>query len=143
MPIARLETELCFALYSASNFVTNLYRPLLDPYGLTYTQFIVLMALWDKEDVTITSLADKLGLSKSTMTPLLKRLEEKSFIERRASSESEREKRIVLTDAGRELSFKSAEITGQAFCGTGISREDAGALITLCQKIISPATELA
>ncbi|MEM7316007.1 MAG: MarR family transcriptional regulator, partial [Planctomycetota bacterium] len=73
MPAARLDDQLCFALYSASNRLTNIYRPILESMGLTYTQFVTLMALWEKDDVSISQLAQTTGLSKPTMTPLLKR----------------------------------------------------------------------
>ena len=69
MSVATLDTQLCFALYSASNQLTSIYRKLLEPLDLTYTQFIVLMALWEKDDISISELADKAGLGKATMTP--------------------------------------------------------------------------
>jgi len=137
MSIAKLDTELCFALYSASHHITGIYRPLLEPLDLTYTQFIVLMALWQEDNVSISSLASKTKLTAATMTPLLKRLEQKGFIRREIKPGNERQKNIKLTTAGRELSFKSSEVTNQAFCSTGLSRKQANELIWLCHKIIS------
>ena len=136
MLAAKLDNELCFALYSASNHITSIYRPLLEPLGLTYTQFIVLMALWEKDDISISKLAETVGLSKATMTPLLKRLEQKSLIQRKVLPDNERQKSIVLTAAGRALSQQSADITKQAFCATGLTRAQADELIALCRLVV-------
>lgn len=136
MPVAQLDSQLCFALYSASSRLTSIYRPLLDSIGLTYTQFIVLMALWEKDDISISHLAEKAGLSKATMTPLLKRLEQKQLIHRTVLANNERQKSITLTESGRELSLQSAAITEQAFCSTGLSKQQASDIIGLCKKIV-------
>ena len=80
MSVAQLNEQLCFALYSASNHLTSIYRPLLESLGLTYSQFIVLMALWEKDNISISQLAKNTKLSKATMTPLLKRLEQKELV---------------------------------------------------------------
>ena len=138
MPTAKLDTELCFALYFASNRLTSIYRPILEPYDLTYTQFIVLMALWEEDGISITRLAERTGLSNATMTPLLKRLESKSYISRKVLAHNERQKNIVLTKAGRDLSLVSSEITKQAFCSTGLSKAQAIELIRCCRKIVKP-----
>lgn len=135
MSVARLNEQLCFALYSASNRVTSIYRPILDKLGLTYTQFMVLMTLWEEDGISISLLADRTALSKATMTPLLKRLEQKGLIERQRLLDNERQKSVVLTDAGRDLSLKSEAITQQAFCQTHLSKEEAQTMIALCQKI--------
>ena len=135
MPIAKLDTELCFALYSASNRLTSIYRPILEPYDLTYTQFIVLMALWEEDSISITRLAERTGLANATMTPLLKRLEKKSYISRKVLVDNERQKCIVLTKAGRDLSLKSGEITKQAFCSTGLTKAQATDIIRCCKQI--------
>ena len=137
MRVAKLDNQLCFALYSASSRLTSIYRPLLDPLGLTYTQFIVLMALWQEENIKISQLADKTGLSKATMTPLLKRLEEKGLINRTVLAENERQKIVTLTEQGRGLSDKSAELTDKAFCATGLTKQQANDMIMLCHKIVS------
>jgi len=133
---ARLDQQLCFALYSASNRLTRIYRPLLEPLGLTYTQFVVLMALWEKESISISQLAAKTGLTKATMTPLLKRLEQKELIERQRLTGNDRQKNVVLTDQGRELSRQSEEITHQAYCRTGLTKKQANDLIATCREIL-------
>lgn len=135
MTVAKLDQQLCFALYSASSKLTSIYRPLLDPLDITYTQFVVLMALWEEDGIAISRLAERTSLSKATMTPLLKRLEQKGLIERQTLKENERQKNIVLTNAGKKLSKQSIDITEQAFCGTGLSRKEAEQAIKLCHKI--------
>ncbi|WP_086933901.1 MarR family winged helix-turn-helix transcriptional regulator [Agarilytica rhodophyticola] len=136
MSVPTLDSQLCFALYSASSHLTSIYRPLLDPLGLTYTQFIVLMALWEEDNISISQLAKKASLSKATMTPLLKRLEQKQLIRRQVLTENERQKNIVLTDAGRDLSKKSAEITDKVFCSTGLTVEQAKEIMSLCRLML-------
>lgn len=136
MSTARLDSQLCFALYSASNHVTSIYRPILEPLDLTYTQFVVLMALWEQDTISISQLAQKAGLSKATMTPLLKRLEQKGLISRELLPDNERQKSIVLTAAGRALGEESNAIIEQVFCQTGLSIEEAHTLIRLSKKLV-------
>ena len=135
MSIAQLNEQLCFALYSASNSLTRVYRPLLEPLGLTYPQFVVMMALWQEDGVSITNLAKKTRLSKATMTPLLKRLEHKQLIERQMVDQNERQKSIVLTEAGHQLALQSEEITNKVFCATTLSAEEVSKMIELCHRI--------
>ena len=137
MSTARLDSQLCFALYSASSHVTSIYRPILEPLDLTYTQFVVLMALWEQDTISISQLAHKAGLSKATMTPLLKRLEQKGLINRELLPDNERQKSIVLTTAGRALGEESNAITEQVFCQTGLSIEEAHTLIRLSKKLLT------
>ncbi len=93
------------------------------------------MALWEKDNILISQLAQRTGLTKATMTPLLRRLEEKGLINRVVPDDNERQKNIVLTDSGRELSFKSEEVTKQAFCATTLSESESKDIIALCKKI--------
>ena len=137
MSVAKLDKQLCFALYSASSQLTSIYRSLLEPLGLTYTQFIVLMALWEQDNISISELAIKAGLGKATMTPLLKRLEKKELIHRKILPDNERQKVITLTESGRQLSQHSMEITEQAFCATGLSKQQANDMIKHCQDIVT------
>lgn len=135
MSVAKLDSQLCFALYSASSHLSSIYRPLLDPLDLTYTQFIVLMALWEEDAISISQLAKRVKLSKATMTPLLKRLEQKQLIQRQVLSENERQKNITLTEDGKKLSLNSKEITENAFCATGLTKKQASDLMMLCSLI--------
>lgn len=136
LSVAKLDSELCFALYSASNYLTSIYRPLLEEYDLTYPQFVVLMALWEADDISISQLAKKSGLGKATMTPLLKRLEQKLLIQRTICPDNERQKSITLTRIGRDLSKHSSDITKKVFCTTGLSEQQAHEMIAMCHQIV-------
>lgn len=137
MSTPTLDNQLCFALYSASNRLSSIYRPILKTFDLTYTQFIVLLALWEEDGISISHLAKRTGLTNATMTPLLKLLEKKKLITRQLLAGNERQKDIVLTDAGRRLSFKSKEITQEAFCSTGLTKKQAKEMILCCQQIVA------
>ena len=142
MTAAKLDEQLCFALYSASNHITGIYRELLEPLGLTYPQFVVLMALWEEDGVSISQLANRAGLSKPTMTPLLKRLEHKGLIERQTLPDNERQKCIALTEQGRKLSRSSTEITEKVLCATGLTLDQATFMIEQCRKIVEESPGL-
>jgi len=132
---ARLSDQLCFALYSASNRLTAIYRPILKPLGLTYTQFVVMMALWEIDDISITALATHTNLSKATMTPLLKKLELKGLIKLNRVIGNDRQKKISVTETGKKLASKSIKATEDAFCAAGISQKQAKAIIDTCNQI--------
>jgi len=98
-----LENLLCFSLYSASMAINRTYKPMLDQLGITYPQYLVLNALWEEDDQTIGSIADRLGLESSTVTPLVKRLEAASLVTRTRHRSDERRVLVALTERGREL----------------------------------------
>jgi len=106
----RLDDQLCFALYAASRAVTQRYRPLLDELGLTYPQYLVMLALWEHGPTTVKGLGEALQLDYGTLSPLLKRLAAADLVERRRRSEDERSVEITLTEAGRELRTRAADI---------------------------------
>ena len=108
--LPRLDNQLCFALYSASLATTKLYKPLLQPWGLTYPQYLVMLALWENDDCMVSELGERLFLDSGTLTPLLKRMESAGWLQRRRDRADERRVRIVLTAAGRELREKLAGI---------------------------------
>lgn len=132
---ARLEDQLCFALYSASNRLTSIYRPILEPLNLTYTQFVVMMALWESDGISITELAERSHLGKATMTPLLKKIETKGLITMQRVVENERQKRVNLTSKGKDLASKSFEATTAAFCATGLTLAQVQTVIEACHQI--------
>lgn len=99
----RLDAQLCFALYAASNRMTRLYRPELTPLGLTYPQYLVLLVLWEKSPLCVSDLGLRLGLDSGTLTPLLKRMQAHDLVERRRCSEDERKVLIALTARGESL----------------------------------------
>lgn len=117
--------------------MTQAYRPLLEPLGLTYPQFIVMMALWEDDDVPASTLAGRVRLGKSTMTPLLRRLEGKGLVERRVNADDERQLRIRLTAAGADLATAGSQAADQAFCATGLDLEEALELRQRCLELIA------
>jgi MarR family transcriptional regulator, organic hydroperoxide resistance regulator len=117
----KLPTFLCFAIYSANLAFGRAYKPILDELGLTYTQYIALVALGDGDDQTVGELGDKLFLESNTLTPILKKLESLGFVERRRDPADERQVRLKLTAAGRRLVDKDP---GRAlFDATGLGDE--------------------
>ena len=98
-----LDDQLCFALYAASRAVTQLYRPLLDELGLTYPQYLVMLLLWERGEMTIGDLADTLQLDYGTLSPMVKRLERAGLVERRRAADDERVVRVTVSDVGQKL----------------------------------------
>lgn len=116
VPQLRLDNQLCFALYAASGLVTRAYRPLLEPLGLTYPQYLVMLALWEDAPRTVKALGQTLDLDSGTLTPLLKRLEAAGFVTRTRDAQDERRVQIALTDAGLALRDKAAEVPAALAC---------------------------
>jgi DNA-binding MarR family transcriptional regulator len=106
-PAPRLEDFLCFAIYSANLAYGRAYKPILEELGLTYTQYITIVALWEDDHQTVGSLGEKLFLESNTLTPILKKLEELGYLHRRRDPKDERQVVISLTDAGRRLREKA------------------------------------
>ena len=134
-PLA-LENQLCFPLYAASKELTRRYKPFLDPLGLTYTQYVAMMVLWEQDGITVGELGSKLYLDSATLTPLLKRLEAHGFVRRERSHEDERAVIVTLTDEGRALRERALEVP---YCMAGcleISPEDATELKMLLEKLL-------
>ena len=107
-----LDNQLCFALYSTSLAMTKLYKPLLEEMGLTYPQYLVMLVLWEQDDMAVSELGSRLYLDSGTLTPLLKRMEVAGVLTRRRSTDDERRVHIVLTEAGRKLKSRAARIPG-------------------------------
>lgn len=123
-----LEDQLCFSLYSTSMAVSRLYKPLLDGLGITYPQYLVLNALWEKDGLSIGAIAARLDLEPSTITPLVKRLEAASLVGRTRSAEDERSVRVTLTDRGKALSEQSRCLGEALFAKAGMTAEEMIAL---------------
>ena len=135
--LLKLDNQLCFRLYAASRQVTRLYRPLLDALGITYPQYLVLLALWqwesegDRVPVTVSRISARLLLDAGTLTPLLKRMEEAGFVGRERGGEKGadgREVHIRLTRAGRALKTRAAKIPLALACLPGLPVNDIPAL---------------
>jgi DNA-binding MarR family transcriptional regulator len=124
----RLDNQLCFAVYAAAHAFYATSKPLLQPLGLTYPQYLVMLALWQKDGVTVSGLGHRLGLDSGTLTPLLKRLEAAGLVGRLRDAADERQVRITLTAAGRALKQKARSIPQQLLCASGLAPNDLGTL---------------
>ena len=124
----RLDNQLCFAVYAAAHAFNATYKPLLEPLGLTYPQYLVMLVLWQEDDVTVSSVGARLGLDSGTLTPLLKRLEAAGLVARLRDAADERQVRITLTSAGRALKQKAKAIPQELFCALGLPLGEIGAL---------------
>ena len=124
----RLDDQLCFALYAATNAITRAYRPLLRELGVTYPQYLTLMALWQHNTGTVSELAQRLDLPAHALSPLLQRLEEAGLILRRRSPLDSRAVVVELTSLGRELETSAAGVQLAVECATGLSPHALAAL---------------
>jgi DNA-binding MarR family transcriptional regulator len=115
-----LDRQVCFALAVASRTVISLYRPLLEPMGLTHPQYLVMLALWEAEPLRVNELADRLSLEPATLSPLLKRLETGGLVTRRRDPDDERAVAVALTPAGRRLRRKAERIPPAVVARLGI-----------------------
>ncbi|MDT5397855.1 MAG: MarR family transcriptional regulator, organic hydroperoxide resistance regulator [Mycobacterium sp.] len=120
-----IDSQLCFALYSASRAMTAAYRPILAELKLTYPQYLVLLVLWEDEPVTVRRLGERLRLDSGTLSPLLKRLEANGFVRRERSTDDERLVEVTLTPAGRRLEETAQCIPAELFSATGMSERQA------------------
>ncbi len=102
----KLDNQLCFPLYAAARKVVGAYTPFLKPLGLTYTQYIVFMVLWENDDLTVGEIGKKLMLDNGTLTPLLKKMEEAGHLTRKRSEKDERVVTVSLTEEGKEMKNK-------------------------------------
>lgn len=118
----RLADFLCFAVYSANLAYGRAYKPILDKLGVSYTQWIIIVALWEQDELTVGQLGEKLFLESNTLTPILKKLESLGLVERRHGTVDERQRFILLTDKGRALREEGLQRTLVAV--TGLTRDE-------------------
>ena len=123
-----LDEQLCFALHSASRAMTNCYRPLLDDIGLTYSQYAVMLVLWEHGSVPLGRLCTRLQLDTGTLSPLLKRLAAEGLLTRRRRAEDERTVQLTLTERGRELEQRASSIQARVQDATGLPAGELTAL---------------
>ncbi len=135
----KLDNQLCFAVYAAAHAFNATYKPLLEPLGLTYPQYLVMLVLWQEDRVTVSAIGGRLGLDSGTLTPLLKRLEAAGLVSRLRDAADERQVRISLTAAGRALKQKAKGIPQDLFCALGLSL---GEITALRGKLESLAANL-
>jgi DNA-binding MarR family transcriptional regulator len=136
----KLDDFLCFAVYSAGHAFTRVYKPLLDRLGLTYPQYLVMVVLWEEDGQTVGSLADRLFLESSTLTPMLKRLEAMDLVSRRRDRTDERVVRIELTEPGRALREQARDVPDCIVDASGLNGAE---LKTLQQQIKALRASLA
>ena len=137
----KLKNQLCFPLYACAKEVVRLYTPYLDPLGLTYTQYITMMVLWEKKNVSVKALGEILWLDSGTLTPLLKKLEAKGLVTRARSRNDERSVEIGLTDAGRALREQAAAVPEQVGSCLKMPPDEAAALYSLLYKALGRLAE--
>ncbi len=117
----RLDRQLCFALYKATNRITRLYTDLLSEYGITYPQYLVLLVLWEKDGIAVKEVMNRLNLDSGTLSPIIKRLENAGFVTKTRSASDERLVLVQLTDKARQLQPMIAEVQEQVACQTKLS----------------------
>lgn len=132
----KLENQLCFPLYAAARKVVNLYTPYLAPLNLTYTQYLVMMVLWEAESISVKELGQKLFLDSGTLTPLLKNLEKKGFVERNRSKEDERVTIVSVTEEGRTLREQALHVPESVGSCVQIKPEEALSLYQTLYRIL-------
>lgn len=133
----KLKNQICFPLYAAARKVTAAYTPYLKPLGITYTQYVALLVLWETDDIRIGDLCDRLYLDNGTVTPLVKKMEANGLVTRQRSGEDERCVYVRLTKKGQKMREQAKDIpmkVGQ--CMTVLSEEEAGMLYGLLYKIL-------
>ncbi|MBX3605034.1 MAG: MarR family transcriptional regulator [Piscinibacter sp.] len=130
-----LDRQLCFALYSASLATTRLYKPLLEPLGLTYPQYLVLMVLWQRDGQGVGELGERLFLDSGTLTPLLKRMEASGWLRRARSADDERRVVVSLTPEGRALRRRALEFPKHLAAAMDCSRDELAALTAQLQQL--------
>ena len=108
--VMKLDNQICFPLYAAARYVTGLYTPYLKELGLTYTQYITFLVLWEKDGISVSEIGSRLMLDNGTLSPMLKKMEQAGYIERKRSSDDDRVVIVSLTKKGRELQEKAKEI---------------------------------
>lgn len=132
----KLENQLCFPLYAAAREIIKRYKPFLDPIGLTYTQYIAMMVLWDRHCVTARELGEYLYLDSGTLTPLLKKMEAMNLVTRERSEADERQLVVTVTETGMALRERAADIPLQMAGCTGLTPEEGMELYRLLYRIL-------
>ncbi|KFA98416.1 MarR family transcriptional regulator [Vibrio mediterranei] len=130
-----IDKQVCFALYSASNALTRAYRPILEQIDLTYLQYMTMLVLWKKAPMNVKDIGADLKLDSGTLTPLLKRLEQKGLVERKRSETDERARMITVTEQGFALRDKAMSVPNSIACKAQLDLEDALTLKRICEQL--------
>lgn len=134
--ILKLENQLCFPLYACSKEVVRRYKPFLDEIDLTYTQYIVMLVMWEKSKITVKELGECLYLDSGTLTPVLKKLEAKGYVSRSRSKEDERNLDVTLTSHGKQLREEAVDIPSKIGRCIDLSKEEVLKLYELLYKVL-------
>ena len=134
--VLRLDHQLCFPLYACAKEIVRRYKPFLDEIGLTYTQYITMMVLWEKKQVTVKELGESLFLDSGTLTPLLKKMEQKGLLTRKRSMEDERVLLVTITEEGEALKEQAVNVPTQLMSCITMDAEDAAKLYELLYKVL-------
>ena len=133
----KLNNQLCFPLYAAARHVVNLYTPVLKPLGLTYTQYLVFLVLWEKDGIPVGEICEKLMLDNGTLSPLLKKMQQAGYIERKRSAEDDRVVVITLTKEGMALQKKAKDVPKQVAGCVDLPMEKAHQLYALLHELLA------
>lgn len=136
----RLKNQLCFPLYVCSKEIVKAYKPYLDELNLTYTQYITMMVMWEHKELKVKEVGEYLYLDSSTLTPLLKRLEEKGYVTRRRSSEDERDLIVTITDSGEALKEKAVTVPAKLSACVNLDPQKVQELHGLLGEVIGELT---
>ena len=132
----KLEKQLCFPLYAVSKEIVKKYKPYLDELDLTYTQYITMMVMWEHKEMNVKELGEHLYLDSGTLTPVLKKLEQKGWVKRNRAKEDERVLIVTLTAEGEKLRDKAVEIPQKAGVFVRLNQEEAASLYKILYKIL-------
>lgn len=135
----KLENQLCFPLYAASRKIVSAYTPYLKPLGITYTQYITFMVLWEEDGLFVGDICSQLHLDNGTLTPLLKKMEKQGFVVRRRDETDERKVRVFLTDEGRAMKERVRDIPRKVGSCVDLDTEEARTLYRLLYKLLDEA----
>ena len=139
----RLDRQICFPLYAATNLLQRLYRPLLTPLGLTYSQYLVMLLLWQRKTASVGELRDCLHLDNGTLTPLLKRMEQAGFVTRQRDVSDERRVLVALTRHGAALRRKAEHVPAALAARIGMGDGDGAALHDLTTALVDRLAQIA
>lgn len=137
----KLENQLCFPLYACAKEIVRRYKPFLDELDLTYTQYITMMVMWEHRQINVKELGEYVYLDSGTLTPVLKKLEQKGYVERKRSTEDERTLTVTITEKGDALRDKAVTVPGNLMKCINLDAEDSKALYVMLYKLLGSLKE--
>lgn len=135
--ILKLENQLCFPLYACAKEIVRQYKPILDEFDLTYTQYITMMVMWERKELNVKELGEYIYLDSGTLTPVLKKLETKGYIKRNRSKNDERNLLVVLTEKGENLREQALKIPAQVAQCINLEADEINSLRKLLNKMLN------